>query len=209
MSTSVVSNNTATGNGAVYCNESGVLLQNTIVNNDCPSTVDASNPNSSQTGGLYINKYAYVINSILWNNLINGLNIPMYALGATAENVRFYNNAISGSSNAVWNNIYQTSTLKLSDENSKEKALSPDFTTENMPSSSEVGVLSSVNLPIYYWEPQQGSNLRAGGLTIGTFPDNVLVAPELDIAGTAFAQKPAVGAHAVDANGIVVSLISH
>lgn len=202
LSTSVVSNNTATGNGAVYCNESGVLLQNTIVNNDCPSTVDASNPNSSQTGGLYINKYAYVINSILWNNLINGLNIPMYALGATAENVRFYNNAISGSSNAVWNNIYQTSTLKLSDENSKEKALSPDFTTENMPSSSEVGVLSSVNLPIYYWEPQPGSNLRAGGMTIGTFPAEVLLSPELDIAGTAFAQKPAVGAHAVDANGI-------
>ena len=203
LSTSVVSNNTATGNGAVYCNESGVLLQNTIVNNDCPSTVDASNPNSSQTGGLYINKYAYVINSILWNNLINGLNIPMYALGATADKVRFYNNAISGSSMAVWNNIYQTSTLKLSETNSEEGALSPDFTTENMPSSSEVGVLSSVNLPIYYWEPQQGSNLRAGGLTIGTFPDNVLVAPELDIAGTAFAQKPAVGAHAVDANGIV------
>lgn len=207
LSTSVVSNNTATGNGAVYCNESGVLLQNTIVNNDCPSTVDASNPNSSQTGGLYINKYAYVINSILWNNRIGAekekaINVPMYALGATAENVRFYNNAISGSSMAVWNNIYQTSTLKLSETNSEEGALSPDFTTENMPSSSEVGVLSSVNLPIYYWEPQQGSNLRAGGLTIGTFPDNVLVAPELDIAGTAFAQKPAVGAHAVDANGI-------
>lgn len=207
LSTSVVSNNTATGNGAVYCNESGVLLQNTIVNNDCPSTVDASNPNSSQTGGLYINKYAYVINSILWNNRIGAekekaINVPMYALGATAENVRFYNNAISGSSMAVWNNIYQTSTLKLSETNSEEGALSPDFTTENMPSSSEVGVLSSVNLPIYYWEPQQGSNLRAGGLTIGTFPDNVLVAPELDIAGTAFAQKPAVGAHAVDANPI-------
>lgn len=208
LSTSVVSNNTATGNGAVYCNESGVLLQNTIVNNDCPSTVDASNPNSSQTGGLYINKYAYVINSILWNNLINGLNIPMYALGATAENVRFYNNAISGSSNAVWNNIYQTSTLKLSDENSKEKALSPDFKPgypAEKPNDEPEKVLSGVQsswAPTYYWEPQQGSNLRAGGLTIGTFPDNVLVAPELDIAGTAFAQKPAVGAHAVDANGI-------
>ena len=208
LSTSVVSNNTATGNGAVYCNESGVLLQNTIVNNDCPSTVDASNPNSSQTGGLYINKYAYVINSILWNNLINGLNIPMYALGATAENVRFYNNAISGSSNAVWNNIYQTSTLKLSDENSKEKALSPDFKPgypAEKPNDEPEKVLSGVQsswAPTYYWEPQQGSNLRAGGLTIGTFPDNVLVAPELDIAGTAFAQKPAMGAHAVDANGI-------
>lgn len=207
LSTSVVSNNTATGNGAVYCNESGVLLQNTIVNNYSPSTVDASNPNSSQTGGLYINKYAYVINSILWNNRIGAekekaINVPMYALGATADKVRFYNNAISGSSMAVWNNIYQTSTLKLSETNSEKGALSPDFTTENMPSSSEVGVLSSVKLPIYYWEPVQGSNLRAGGLTIGTFPDNVLVAPELDIAGTAFAQKPAVGAHAVDANGI-------
>ena len=208
LSTSVVSNNTATGNGAVYCNESGVLLQNTIVNNDCPSTVDASNPNSSQTGGLYINKYAYVINSILWNNLINGLNIPVYALGATAENVRFYNNAISGSSNAVWNNIYQTSTLKLSDENSKEKALSPDFKPgypAEKPNDEPEKVLSGVQsswVPTYYWEPQQGSNLRAGGLTIGTFPDNVLVAPELDIAGTAFAQKPAVGAHAVDANVI-------
>ena len=208
LSTSVVSNNTATGNGAVYCNESGVLLQNTIVNNYSPSTVDASNPNSSQTGGLYINKYAYVINSILWNNRIgaeeeSAINVPMYALGAAADKVRFYNNAISGSSMAVWNNIYQTSTLKLSETNSEKGALSPDFTTENMPSSSEVGVLSSVKLPIYYWEPVQGSNLRAGGLTIGTFPDNVLVAPELDIAGTAFAQKPAVGAHAVDANGII------
>lgn len=208
LSTSVVSNNTATGNGAVYCNESGVLLQNTIVNNDCPSTVDASNPNSSQTGGLYINKYAYVINSILWNNLINGLNIPMYALGATAENVRFYNNAISGSSNAVWNNIYQTSTLKLSETNSEEGALSPDFKPgypAEKPNDEPEKVLSGVQsswVPTYYWEPQQGSNLRAGGLTIGTFPDNVLVAPELDIAGTAFAQKPAVGAHAVDANGI-------
>ena len=203
LSTSVVSNNTATGNGAVYCNESGVLLQNTIVNNDCPSTVDASNPNSSQTGGLYINKYAYVINSILWNNLINGLNIPMYALGATADKVRFYNNAISGSSMAVWNNIYQTSTLKLSDDNaSAGTVIGPDF-MDGYPSG--VGVQGSLDRPGYYWEPKQGSNLRAGGLTIGTFPDNVLVAPELDIAGTAFAQKPAMGAHGVKANEITAT----
>lgn len=201
LSTSVVSNNTATGNGAVYCNESGVLLQNTIVNNDCPSTVDASNPNSSQTGGLYINKYAYVINSILWNNQIGGLNIPMYALGATAENVRFYNNAISGSSNAVWNNIYQTSTLKLSDDNASA-AIGPDF-MGGYPTG--VGVQGSLDRPSYYWEPKQGSNLRAGGLTIGTFPSIVLVSPELDIAGIPFAQKPAMGAHGVKANEISAS----
>lgn len=208
LSTSVVSNNTATGNGAVYCNESGVLLQNTIVNNDCPSTVDASNPNSSQTGGLYINKYAYVINSILWNNRIGAekekaINVPMYALGATADKVRFYNNAISGSSMAVWNNIYQTSTLKLSDDNaSAGTVIGPDF-MDGYPSG--VGVQGSLDRPGYYWEPKQGSNLRAGGLTIGTFPDNVLVAPELDIAGTAFAQKPAVGAHGVKANKITAT----
>ena len=203
LSTSVVSNNTATGNGAVYCNESGVLLQNTIVNNYSPSTVDASNPNSSQSGGLYINKYAYVINSVLWNNQIGGLNVPMYALGATAANVRFYNNAISGSSNAVWNNIYQTSTLKLSDDNaSAGTVIGPDF-MDGYPSG--VGVQGSLDRPSYYWEPKQGSNLRAGGMTIGTFPAEVLVAPELDIAGTAFAQKPAMGAHGVKANEITAT----
>lgn len=201
LSTSVVSNNTATGNGAVYCNESGMLLQNTIVNNNCPSTVDASNPNSSQTGGLYINKYAYVINSVLWNNQIGGLNVPMYALGAAAENVRFYNNAISGSSNAVWNNIYQTSTLKLSDDNASV-AIGPDF-MGGYPAG--VGVQGSLDRPSYYWEPKQGSNLRAGGLTIGTFPSIVLVSPELDIAGVPFAQKPAMGAHSVKANDINVT----
>lgn len=219
LSTSVVSNNTATGNGAVYCNESGVLLQNTIVNNYCPSTVDASNPNSSQTGGLYINKYAYVINSILWNNRIgaeekSAVNVPIYALGVTAENenVRFYNNAISGSSMAVWNNIYLTSTLKLSNSNASDIAtgsIGPDFSA-GYPTAVGVSPIKDEEKknwvrPEYYWEPVQGSNLRAGGLTIGTFPAEVLVAPELDIAGMAFAQKPAMGAHGVKANKISAS----
>lgn len=202
LSTSVISNNTAFVNGAVYCNAGGVLLQNTIVNNDCPSSVDASNPNSSETGGLYINKYAYVINSVLWNNLINGSNVPMYTLGASVDNVRFYNNAISGTSNAVWNNIYQTSTLKLSDDNASAAAIGPDF-MGGYPTG--VGVQGSLDRPSYYWEPKQGSNLRAGGLTIGTFPSIVLVSPELDIAGIPFAQKPAMGAHGVKANKISAS----
>lgn len=202
LSTSVISNNTALVNGAVYCNAGGVLLQNTIVNNDCPSSVDASNPNSSETGGLYINKYAYVINSALWNNLINGSNVPMYTLGASVDNVRFYNNAISGTSNAVWNNIYQTSTLKLSDDNASAAAIGPDF-MGGYPTG--VGVQGSLDRPSYYWEPKQGSNLRAGGLTIGTFPSIVLVSPELDIAGIPFAQKPAMGAHGVKANKISAS----
>lgn len=203
LSTSVISNNTALENGAVYCNAGGVLLQNTIVNNDCPSSVDASNPTSSETAGLYINKYAYVINSVLWNNLINSNNVPMYALGASVDNVRFYNNAISGTSNAVWNNIYQTSTMKLSNDNSTVGVLTPDFIDEDgyeMPTN--VGVQGLLDPPSYYWAPVKGSNLRAGGMTIGTFPDQVLLSPELDIAGTEFAQKPAVGAFAVAANTI-------
>lgn len=210
LSTSVISNNTALENGAVYCNAGGVLLQNTIVNNDCPSSVDASNPNSSQTGGLYINKYAFVINSVLWNNSINKIDVPMYALGATADNVRFYNNAISGSTNAVWNNIYQISTLKLSDDNASiDGAIGPDF-SDGYPEAIGVSPVRTVEnvwkRPEYYWIPVKGSNLRAGGLTIGTFPAEVLLAPELDIAGMAFAQKPAMGAHGVLANDIIESL---
>lgn len=210
LSTSVISNNTALENGAVYCNAGGVLLQNTIVNNDCPSSVDASNPNSSQTGGLYINKYAFVINSVLWNNSINKIDVPMYALGATADNVRFYNNAISGSTNAVWNNIYQISTLKLSDDNASiDGAIGPDF-SDGYPEAIGVSPVSTVEnvwkRPEYYWIPVKGSNLRAGGLTIGTFPAEVLLAPELDITGTPFAQKPAMGAHGVLANDIIESL---
>lgn len=210
LSTSVISNNTALENGAVYCNAGGVLLQNTIVNNDCPSSVDASNPNSSQTGGLYINKYAFVINSVLWNNSINKIDVPMYALGATADNVRFYNNAISGSTDAVWNNIYQISTLKLSDDNASiDGAIGPDF-SDGYPEAIGVSPVSTVEnvwkRPEYYWIPVKGSNLRAGGLTIGTFPAEVLLAPELDIAGTPFAQKPAMGAHGVLANDIIESL---
>ena len=210
LSTSVISNNTALENGAVYCNAGGVLLQNTIVNNDCPSSVDASNPNSSQTGGLYINKYAFVINSVLWNNSINKIDVPMYALGATADNVRFYNNAISGSTNAVWNNIYQISTLKLSDDNASiDGAIGPDF-SDGYPEAIGVSPVRTVEnvwkRPEYYWIPVKGSNLRAGGLTIGTFPAEVLLAPELDITGTPFAQKPAMGAHGVLANDIIESL---
>lgn len=210
LSTSVISNNTALENGAVYCNAGGVLLQNTIVNNDCPSSVDASNPNSSQTGGLYINKYAFVINSVLWNNSINKIDVPMYALEATADNVRFYNNAISGSTNAVWNNIYQISTLKLSDDNASiDGAIGPDF-SDGYPEAIGVSPVRTVEnvwkRPEYYWIPVKGSNLRAGGLTIGTFPAEVLLAPELDIAGTPFAQKPAMGAHGVLANDIIESL---
>lgn len=202
LSTSVVSNNTSRLNGAVYCAKGGVLMQNTITNNDCPTATDNTSANASQSGGLYVDSYGLVINSVLWNNTIQKRNIPMYAKNPTPSNVRFLYTALSGINNAVWNNVLQQEVISLAESNNiaEEGVLSPDFVTEGLPESTGVtGLLEDVN---YFWQPVTGANLRARGMTLGTFPDDVLVAPEIDIAGTRFAQKPAVGAYSVEATNI-------
>lgn len=202
LSTSVVSNNTSRLNGAVYCAKGGVLMQNTITNNDCPTATDNTSANASQSGGLYVDSYGLVINSVLWNNTIQKRNIPMYAKNPTPSNVRFLYTALSGINNAVWNNVLQQEVISLAESNNiaEEGVLSPDFVAEGLPESTGVtGLLEDVN---YFWQPVTGANLRARGMTLGTFPDDVLVAPEIDIAGTRFAQKPAVGAYSVEATNI-------
>lgn len=202
LSTSVVSNNTSRLNGAVYCAKGGVLMQNTITNNDCPTATDNTSANASQSGGLYVDSYGLVINSVLWNNTIQKRNIPMYAKNPTPSNVRFLYTALSGINNAVWNNVLQQEVISLAESNNiaEEGVLSPDFVAEGLPESTGVtGLLEDVN---YFWQPVMGANLRARGMTLGTFPDDVLVAPEIDIAGTRFAQKPAVGAYSVEATNI-------
>lgn len=202
LSTSVVSNNTSRLNGAVYCAKGGVLMQNTITNNDCPTATDNTSANASQSGGLYVDSYGLVINSVLWNNTIQKRNIPMYAKNPTPSNVRFLYTALSGINNAVWNNVLQQEVISLAESNNiaEEGVLSPDFVAEGLPESTGVtGLLEDVN---YFWQPVTGANLRARGMTLGTFPDEVLVAPEIDIAGTRFAQKPAVGACSVEATNI-------
>lgn len=202
LSTSVVSNNTSRLNGAVYCAKGGVLMQNTITNNDCPTAIDNTSANASQSGGLYVDSYGLVINSVLWNNTIQKRNIPMYAKNPTPSNVRFLYTALSGINNAVWNNVLQQEVISLAESNNiaEEGVLSPDFVAEGLPESTGVtGLLEDVN---YFWQPVTGANLRARGMTLGTFPDDVLVAPEIDIAGTRFAQKPAVGAYSVEATNI-------
>ena len=202
LSTSVVSNNTSRLNGAVYCAKGGVLMQNTITNNDCPTATDNTSANASQSGGLYVDSYGLVINSVLWNNTIQKRNIPMYAKNPTPSNVRFLYTALSGINNAVWNNVLQQEVISLAESNNiaEEGVLSPDFVAEGLPESTGVtGLLEDVN---YFWQPVTGVNLRARGMTLGTFPDDVLVAPEIDIAGTRFAQKPAVGAYSVEATNI-------
>lgn len=202
LSTSVVSNNTSRLNGAVYCAKGGVLMQNTITNNDCPTATDNTSANASQSGGLYVDSYGLVINSVLWNNTIQKRNIPMYAKNPTPSNVRFLYTALSGINNAVWNKVLQQEVISLAESNNiaEEGVLSPDFVAEGLPESTGVtGLLEDVN---YFWQPVTGANLRARGMTLGTFPDDVLVAPEIDIAGTRFAQKPAVGAYSVEATNI-------
>lgn len=225
LSTCVVSNNTASGNGAVYCNQGGVLLQNTIVNNKCVTATDLTDPNASQTGGVYINYYALVINSVLWNNIMQstGTNIPMYAKNPDANRVRFLYNAMSGVNNAVWNDIRQEQTLSLVDENKGgENTIGPRF--EEPAQGSEfgstslenaVGILDPSDLSAdywqtntisYFWKPINGSNLWARGMALGQLPTEVVLAPEIDIAGGLFAQKPAVGAFHVERSQIVPAL---
>ena len=216
LSTCVVSNNTVRGNGAVYCDKGGVLMQNTITNNNCVTATDATDTNASQTGGIYVDEYALVLNSVLWNNQMgvspNGTNIPMYARNPSADKVKFLNNAISGVNNAVWNNTLQQQTLSLVDENAGTQddgnSIGPRFTEPttdmNFDLESNYGVQSGWKDGIisYYWKPVDGSNLWARGMALGQLPDDVVLMPEVDIEGDVFAQKPAVGAFMVKATTI-------
>lgn len=215
LSTCVVSNNTVRGNGAVYCDKGGVLMQNTITNNECVTATDATDVNASQTGGIYVDEYALVLNSVLWNNQMQGgTNIPMYARNPSAAKVRFLYNAISGVNNAVWNNTLQEQTLSLVDENAGKQddgtSIGPRFTepTELNISGFDLednyGVQDEWKdgLISYYWKPVSGSNLWARGMALGQLPSEVVLSPELDIEGKVYAQKPAVGAFSVGAPGI-------
>ena len=215
LSTCVVSNNTVRGNGAVYCDKDGVLMQNTITNNECVTATDATDVNASQTGGIYVDEYALVLNSVLWNNQMQGgTNIPMYARNPSAAKVRFLYNAISGVNNAVWNNTLQEQTLSLVDENAGKQddgtSIGPRFTEpaelniSGFDLEDNYGVQDGWKdgLIGYYWKPVSGSNLWARGMALGQLPSEVVLSPELDIEGKVYAQKPAVGAFSVGAPGI-------
>lgn len=213
LSTCVVSNNTVRGNGAVYCDKGGVLMQNTITNNECVTATDATDVNASQTGGIYVDEYALVLNSVLWNNQMQGgTNIPMYARNPSAAKVRFLYNAISGVNNAVWNNTLQEQTLSLVDENAGKQddgtSIGPRFTEPaadmNFSLNTDYGVQDEWKdgLISYYWKPVSGSNLWARGMALGQLPSEVVPSPELDIEGKVYAQKPAVGAFMVEATDI-------
>ena len=218
LSTCVVTNNTASGNAAVYCSRGGVLLQNTVANNSCVTATDATDPNASQTGGIYVDEYALVANSVLWNNrmgtTVGSAAIPMYARNPSATTVRFLYNAISGTGNAVWNNTLQEQTLQLIDSNigsdgagTGPRFIEPDAGT-NFDLETSLGVQEDWKDAIidYFWQPVSGSGLWARGMAIGQLPQEVVLAPEIDIAGELFNQKPGVGAFHVNGSEIVPAL---
>lgn len=215
LSTCVVSNNTMSGNGAIYCDKGGVLMQNTITNNNCVTATDATNSNASQTGGIYVDEYALVVNSVIWNNQMGktgGTNIPMYARNPSASKVRFLYNAISGVNNAVWNYTQQEQTLSLVDENAGKPddggSIGPRFTEPDTDMKFDLETNYGVqegwkdNIISYYWKPISGSNLWGRGMALGQLPEEVVLTPEMDIEGNLFAQKPAVGAFMVTATPI-------
>lgn len=207
LSTSIVSNNTSSANGAVYCNKGGVVLQSTITNNSTPRATDMTDENASQSGGLYIDTYTQTINTVLWNNRINGANIQVYVKNPSPANVRFLSTAVASMNNVVWNNTVTEGVLSLSDTNTAGGGqLAPGFSTDGQLTESGIvndyGVQgdwttdwTSGSLAIKnYWQPVSGSNLRAQGAVLGTMPDVVLIEPEQDLGGSLFAQKPSIGA---------------
>ena len=207
LSTSIVSNNTSSANGAVYCNKGGVVLQSTITNNSTPRATDMTDENASQSGGLYIDTYTQTINTVLWNNRINGANIQVYVKNPSPANVRFFSTAVASMNNVVWNNTVTEGVLSLSDTNTAGGGqLAPGFSTDGQLIESGIvndyGVQgdwttdwTSGSLAIEnYWQPVSGSNLRAQGAVLGTMPDVVLIEPEQDLGGSLFAQKPSIGA---------------
>lgn len=208
LSTSVVTNNTSTANGAVYCNNGGVVLQSTIAGNNTPRATDLTDDNASQTGGLYINGYGLVINSVLWNNKINGANVQTYVKNPSVDRVRFIDVAVSSMNNVVWNNTLAQGVLALADINTTtDGSLSPGFSHSGQLASdavieAAVGVQPTWTAIDYYWQPVTGSNLRAEGALLGTMPTEVLLEPEQDISGKLFAQKPSIGAWEIDATSL-------
>lgn len=200
LALSVVANNENTANGAVYADQSGNLIHNTIVNNYTSTSTDESDDNASHTGGVYVNGYCYAVNNIIWNN---GIKRPegslassatqqaqIYASNATAANVRFYNNALSSPNSAVWNNVYQSGTISLGANAADCVFKLNDVGAQQYGSWNQIidclGLQSSWTSVDYYWPTKNGASLRSSGLPQYMFDAELLFFPAADIVGNIF-----------------------
>ena len=211
LTLSVVANNENTANGAVYADQCGNLTNNTIVNNYTSTSTDESDDNASHTSGVYVNGYCYAVNNIIWNNRIKrtegsqtttpAQQAQIYAANATADKVRFYNNALSSPNSAVWNNVYQSGTMSLGTNAAdcvfklnKEGAGQYDSWNQII---GCIGLQSSWNTIDYYWPTKNGSVLRSAGLPEYMFDAELLFRPDADIVGDIF-QTTTIGAYYSD-----------
>ena len=200
LALSVVANNENTANGAVYADQSGNLIHNTIVNNYTSTSTDESDDNASHTGGVYVNGYCYAVNNIICNN---GIKRPegslassatqqaqIYASNATAANVRFYNNALSSPNSAVWNNVYQSGTISLGGNAADCVFKLNDVGAQQYGSWNQIidciGLQSSWTSVDYYWPTKNGASLRSSGLPQYMFDAELLFFPAADIIGDIF-----------------------
>lgn len=218
---SVVSNNTNRVNGAVYTDGGGVITQCTITNNYTVSASDIADQKSARTGGLYVDAYALVVNSVLWNNNLKqaatstaattSSYAQVYAVNASADNVRFYNCGIISSNYVVWNNIFQKSTYNLSIDLAKDYFVDPTGKTNftNLDSLVTQNGLQSTWTDIdYFWRTRDALAFHAKGLPVGLQPAHVVTKADLDIIGQAFDTTPAIGAYVSKASSIVPVIIN-
>ena len=208
LALSVVANNENTANGAVYADQCGNLTNNTIVNNYTSTSTDESDDNASHTSGVYVNGYCYAVNNIIWNNRIKrtegsqtttpAQQAQIYAANATADKVRFYNNALSSPNSAVWNNVYQSGTMSLGTNAADCVFKLNDKDAAQYGSWNQIigciGLQSTWNTIDYYWPTKNGSVLRSAGLPEYMFDAELLFRPDADIIGNIF-QTTTIGAY--------------
>ena len=210
LSTSVISNNTSTRNGAVYVDGRGLVINNTITNNYTANSTDVADQDASYTSGVYIKEKGLLANNILWNNSLlqssSASKAQVYAANPSKEGVQFYNNAISDVSAASWNDTYQTGTLSINNYYSGKgfKMGEPgtpftsvdDFNTKR----GVIGSLTEIN---YYWELYKGTRLRNEGISFTLLPSAYLYQPQMDLSGKPFKSVPSIGAYMAENHDVV------
>lgn len=210
LSTSVISNNTSTRNGAVYVDGRGLVINNTITNNYTANSTDVADQDASYTGGVYIKEKGLLANNILWNNSLlqssSASKAQVYAANPSKEGVQFYNNAISDVSAASWNDTYQTGTLSINNYYSGKgfvmgEAGTPFTSVDDF--NTKRGVIGSLTKINYYWELYKGTRLRNEGISFTLLPSAYLYQPQMDLSGKPFKSVPSMGAYMAENHDVV------
>ena len=210
LSTSVISNNTSTRNGAVYVDGRGLVINNTITNNYTANSLDVADQNASYTGGVYIKENGLLANNILWNNSLlqssSASKAQVYAANPSKEGVQFYNNAISDVSAASWNDTYQTGTLSINNYYSgkgfvKGEEGTPFTSVDDF--NTKRGVIGSLTEINYYWDLNKGTRLRNEGISFTLLPSAYLYQPQMDLSGKPFKSVPSIGAYMAENHDVV------